>query len=157
MLPLTTITCGELPNDGALREVLSHLGQSLDSILSRAAELQASANELDHVTFGPYLARAALEVGMTAITARFDPYRILAIRKSQLSASYDIRIRNPIAFNWANDVQGADACKKWDDISTIQALQRALLSTHFHDLFWEEAFLSMLDATGDMPAGNWMT
>jgi hypothetical protein len=112
---------------------------------------------MDIALFGPYLGRAALEVALTAIMGRFDPYRVLAIRKSQLSTSYELEARNPLAFSWANDVQGKGKGKNWDPLPGVEDMQRALLCNHFHDLFWEEAFLRMLDATQTDPGGDWMT
>jgi Tn3 transposase DDE domain len=157
MHPLTTLVCGEIPVDGAIREVFSHLGESLDGLLAKSRVLRESNDMVDLALFGPYLVRAALEVALTAITARFDPYRVLAIRKSQLSSSYDYQSRNPLAFSWADDVQGKGKGKDWDALPNVETLQRALLCNHFHDLFWEEAFIKMLDATQILPGSDWIT
>jgi hypothetical protein len=156
MHPLTILVCGNIPASGTVKEILSHLGESLDRLISKARALQESNDAVDLTLLGPYLGRAALEVGLTAIMARFDPYRVLAIRRSQLSSGYDLRSRNPLAFSWADDVQGNEKGKSWDAMPGVGDLQRALLCNHFHDLFWEEAFMKMLDATDALPGGEWM-
>jgi hypothetical protein len=157
MHPLTALVCGKPPEDGTLKDVMSHLATSLDNILSRIPALKASEDPAETALFGPYLGRSALEVALTAIMARFDPYRILAIRRTQLSTEYDLQARSPIAFKWADDVQGKDKCKEWSALPNVDAVQRALLCNHFHDLFWEEAFIKMLDATQLLPFGEWMS
>ena len=157
MHPLTILVCGNIPLTGTVKEVLLHLGESLDRLIAKARTLRESKDAVDLTLFGPYLGRAALEVSLTAIMARFDPYRVLAIRRSQLSNGYDFRSRNPLAFSWADDVQGNGKGKNWDALPGIGDLQRALLCNHFHDLFWEEAFIKMLDSTAALPAGEWLT
>jgi hypothetical protein len=156
MHPLTTLVCGNIPADGAVREVLLHLGESLDRLISKTRILREPNSKRDLILFGPYLGRAALEVALTAMVARFDPYRVLAIRKSQLSSTYNLETRNPLAFSWANDVQGKGKPKEWDALPAVEDVQRALLCSHFHDLFWSEAFIRMLDATQEHPGSEWM-
>jgi len=36
-------------------------------------------------------------------------------------------------------------------------LRLAVLCDHFHDLFWEEAFIRMLDTTEPESGGEWMS
>jgi len=156
MHPLTTLVCGDIPTEGAVREILLHLGQSFDRLIIKTQALRVPTGNVDLILFGPYLGRAALEVALTAMVARFDPYRVLAIRRSQLSGTYNLESRNLLAFSWAADVQGKGKHKEWDAITGVEDAQRALLCSHFHDLFWEEAFIKMLDATQDLPGGEWM-
>ena len=105
MHPLTTIVCGDAPRKGAIGEVYSHLADSLDRLLVRAVNLRLANNAVDLALFGPLLGRATIEMSFTAILARFDPYRVLAIRKSQLCSGFDVNERNPLAFTWLNDVR----------------------------------------------------
>ena len=81
---------------------------------------------------------------------------MLAIRKSQLSTDYDAKVRNPLAFNWTNDVKGEENPKDWANRPGIKDVQRALLCKHFNDLFWEEAFTAMIDAVPYGRGGTWM-
>lgn len=155
MHPLTHLTCGDL-SDGHIGEITTHLANTLDLLLTRSKSLRDQGPDADLSTFGPFLGRATLEVALTAVTARFDPYRILAIRKSQLSTSYEPDIRNPMAFNWAVDVQGIDKSKEWEKRPGLSDLQRALLCRHFNDLFWEEAFARMMDDVPFHRGDNWM-
>jgi hypothetical protein len=123
----------------------------------RARTLRKAGDPVDLALFGPSLGRATIEVALTAILARYDPFRVLAIRKSQLSPSYDAKVRNPLAFNWTNDVKGDEKLKNWADSPSMKDVQRALLSTHFNDLFWEEAFIKMVDTVPSHRGQTWMS
>lgn len=156
MHPLATLICGDNDKDGSPGEVTLHLASVLDRLLVRAKILRDTGDAVDLALIGPFLGRAAIEVGMTATLARFDPFRVLAIRQSQLSADYDTKVRNPLAFSWQSDVQGEEKPKEWSDRPAIKDLQRALLCRHFHDVFWLEAFTSMLDKIPYGKGGTWM-
>lgn len=157
MHPLTVLVCGNLPNTGAIRDVIEHLGSTLDRLITKSLALRDHTDHADLTLFGPFLGRASLEVAFTAMVGRFDPYRVLAIRRSQLSDSYDLQSRNPLAFTWSGDVQGTGKPKDWSTISGIADVQRALLCGHFHDLFWEEAFIRMLDSTREHSGSEWLS
>jgi len=157
MLPLTELVCGNTKQEGALGQTLAHLGETLDTLLKRTTALRRHGDSLDLALFGPLLGRATVEVSFTAITARFDPFRVLAIRKSQLASAYDPKFRNPLAFNWAGDVQGDEKLKDWEQRPGVKDMQRALLCKHFHDLFWHEAFTLLLDAVPANRGSNWMS
>jgi hypothetical protein len=156
MHPLTALVCGNATAAGAISEVHAHLSNSLDRLLVRSRALKRTGDPVDLALFGPVLGRATIEVGITAILARFDPFRVLAIRKSQLSTDYDTKIRNPLAFNWANDVQGEEKPKLWTARPGIKDLQRAVLCKHFNDVFWQEAFEIMTDAVPYSRGDTWM-
>ena len=156
MHPLTQLTCGEVPT-GDIGQVLSHLADTLDRLIIRGVGLKVGENDSDLSLFGPFIARATIEVALTAIVARFDPFRILAIRKSQSLQVYDPHSRNSISFNWAADVQGDEKAKAWDARPGPKDLQRALLSSHFNDLIWQEAFTKMLDDVDYHRGAAWMT
>jgi hypothetical protein len=156
MHPLTILACGNAKTSGAIAEVHSHLANSLDRLLVRARTLKIDGNPVDLALFGPSLGRATIEVALTAILARFDPFRVLAIRKSQLSAEYDAKIRNPLAFNWTSDVKGEDNLRDWANRPGIKDVQRALLCKHFNDVFWEEAFTRMIDTVPYDRGKTWM-
>jgi len=138
-------------------QVLSHLSDSLDRLLVKASALKKEGDATDNALYGPYLGRATLEVSLLAITARFDPFRVLAIRKSQALPELDVGSRNPLAFSWSTDVQGEEKPKDWENKPTLRDLQRALMCKHFHDLFWEEAFTLVLDSVPMHKGGDWMT
>lgn len=82
---------------------------------------------------------------------------MLSIRRSQVANSYDPKHRNPLAFTWSNDVQGDEKPKDWEQRPGIKDMQRALLCKHYHDVFWQEAFVHLLDATPTNRGGDWMT
>lgn len=156
MHPLTTIVCGSIPSRGSSAETLRHLACTLDGLLARTITLRRSGNPYDLALFGPFLGRAIIEVSFTAILSRFDPFRVLAIRRSQVANNYDPKSRNPLAFNWSNDVQSDEKPKDWEQRPGTKDLQRGLLCKHFNDIFWQEAFTSLLDATPNNRGAEWM-
>lgn len=156
MHPLTTIVCGPMPTRGAAAETLKHLAESLDRLLTRTMVLVRAADPYDLALFGPFLGRASIEVAFTAILGRFDPFRVLAIRKSQATNNYDPRQRNPLAFSWTNDVSGDEKPKEWEQRPGLKDLQRALLCRHFNDVFWQEAFTNLIDETPGGRGAEWM-
>jgi len=93
MHPLTVLVCGNIPAGGAAREILLHLGQSLDGLIDKACMTRSANEKVDLTLLGPYLGRAALEVGLTAITAHFDPYRVLANRNARQITTSKLAIR----------------------------------------------------------------
>jgi hypothetical protein len=137
-------------------EVLSHLSDNLDRLLVQAASLRKNGDAVHTALYGPFLGRATLEVSLTAICARFDPFRVLAIRRSQMRPKFDSSYRNHLAFNWYSDVQGDEKPKDWDQNPGIKDLQRALLCRHFHDVFWQEAFTLVLDSIPMQRGYDWM-
>ena len=156
MHPLTALVCGDVFPDGSIGEVLSHLADNLDRLLVKAAALKKGTDPVEMALYGPFLGRATLEVSLTAICARFDPFRVLAIRRSQLAPEFDISSRNPLAFSWSADVRGEEKFKDWSQQPNIKELQRALLSKHFHDIFWQEAFTAVLDTVPMHRGAEWM-
>ena len=156
MYTLTRLVCDGVPKEGAIGEVFAHLADSLDRLIARTIELKKAGVPVDLALYGPLLGRATLEVAFTSILGRFDPLRLLAIRKSQLSSSYDVRERNAMAFNWSSDVRGEEKPKSWEQKPAVRDVQRALLCKHFNDLFWEEAFMALVDKIPDHRGAVWM-
>jgi hypothetical protein len=155
MHPLTTIVVDDA-RGGAIGEVFAHLADSLDRLLVRAVTLKQTADPIDLALFGPLLGRAIIEMSLTAIVGRFDPFRVLAIRKSRLASTFDVKECNPVAFTWPSDVRGDDKPKDWDQRPNLKDMQRAILCKHFNDLFWQEAFTILLDSVPAHRGATWM-
>jgi len=157
MHPLTSLICSDRCREGCIGQVDAHLANSLDKIIERSRVLTDTGDATDIALFGPVLGRAILEVSLTAICGRFDALRVLAIRRSQLAPDFDVGIRNPLAFNWSADVKGDEKAKEWSQKPNPKDIQRALLSGHFHDLIWLEAFTRLLDQVPSDRGLDWMT
>jgi hypothetical protein len=142
--------------DGTLGEISHHLSLSLDRLLTRSTVLRREGTAIDLALFGPVLARGTLEISTTAILGRYDPIRLLAIRKCQKMPSYDPSTPNPIRFEWATDVMGEKG-KPWTERLIAKDIQRAFLSNHVHDLIWHEAFETMLDNVDSHRGASWIS
>lgn len=156
MHPLTVLVCGDNLPKGSIGQVLSHLADNLDRLIAKSSALKKGSDAVDFALYGPFLGRAIIEVSMTAIFARLDPFRVLAIRRSQMAPEFDISFRNPLALNWSVDVQGDEKPREWAQKPHLKDLQRALLCKHFHDVFWQEAFTLVLDSVPSHRGFEWM-
>jgi hypothetical protein len=155
MHPLTLIVCGLHENSTAMGKTFAHLSDTLENLIHRSVALRRSQDPEESATFGPMLGRALLEVSCTALVARFDPLRVLAIRQSQLARTFDLQTKNPMAFDWAADVLGENV-KDLDHGCNAKSLQRALLSSHAQELIWREAFESLMDNMPSNHGLDWM-
>lgn len=155
MTPIVSLLCGKSNLEGDIGSTLTFLGSKLDRLYLKASELTHGQRDGELIFFGPFLARSCLEIAFTILLARFDPFRALAIRKSQASESYEPGIRNPMAFEWSADVRGGDA-KEWGARPSAKDLQRGLLCKHFGDIFWQEAHTRLLDSVPIGRGLSWM-
>ncbi len=155
MTSLALLACGDAPSKGGMLEIHTHLHGSLTLLVSKAISLCASADDVDLALYGPPLGRGIIEVALTGVLSRCDPFRILAIRQSQRTAGYDAKKRNPLALNWASDIKGEEG-KDWTQLPQVKDLQRGLLSNHYSDLIWKEAFEEMVDSVPSGRGGTWI-
>jgi hypothetical protein len=155
MHPLTLIVCGVHENSTAMGKTFAYLSDTLEKLIHRSVALRRNQDPEESAMFGPILGRAMLEVSCTALVARFDPLRVLAIRQTQVASTFDLQTRNPMAFDWTGDVKGEDV-KNLTQGCHARSLQRALLSSHAQELIWREAFESLMDNMPSNRGLDWM-
>ena len=106
------------------------------------------------------MGRALLEVGLTAIIARLDPFRVLVLREMQLQPEFDVAIRRSTSVQWQGDIMSKPPPKKdaklWSPDLSINELTRALLGDYYEHVFWRPAFIRLLDRVSEGAGGNWM-
>ena len=87
--------------------------------------------------FGPFACRSLLEVALTAILGRLDPFRVLVVREMQMRPDYAPEKRSLVSIQWSGDIH---AEKKVDDLwkidRNIKDMTRALLGDYYEHLFW---------------------
>jgi hypothetical protein len=103
----------------------------------------------------PYLMRSVMEVSLTAILGRLDPFRLLTLGKVQGSAEYHLGKRANSAVQWFGDVHTKETnAVNWDPDKKPDAYSRALLDSCWSELAWERAFERAINFMG---AGNGWT
>lgn len=82
----------------------------------------------------PFLARKFLELSMTSLLARIDPIRVIAARKNQLDASYQIGRQNLSSVAWNGDIfsksKASASDNPWSADSLSKGIERSLLGSH---------------------------
>ena len=77
------LVCGtDFDANKELDKILLHLEASLKKVTKELVEVQALSDEKLGL-YGPYLGRAILELSMTALIARIDPFKILLMKGKQ--------------------------------------------------------------------------
>jgi hypothetical protein len=163
--PLARLLGGNWPENSDLGTVLTHLADTLCGLLGQVRHLDFSGGSAQQVSIlGPYLARGILEVGLSMLIARLDPFRVLVLRRIQLSPAYEIEIRNSSALQWKGDfladARGSTDTKvsdPWNPSLKPQDMTRALFG-HYHDhIFWRPSLEILLDVAPETRGGSWMT
>jgi len=107
--------------------------------------------------FGPFAGRSLLEVALTAILGRLDPFRVLVVREMQMRPDYAPEKRSLVSIQWSGDIHTE---KKVDDLwkidRNIKDMTRALLGDYYEHLFWRKAFQELLDGVPADRGGDWM-
>ena len=114
---------------GRLRADLSDLHQQIQIAVSQKNGLPTSA-------IFPFLARKFLEISLTAILARVDPIRLIAARKNQTGATYEMGKRNLGSISWVGDIfpkESMSGDTLWCDKSLKSGPERSLLGWHMSD------------------------
>ena len=140
-----------------LGQVLAHIGSTIDTVMSEIAGLRDRPDK--HVTlYGPFLGRTVLEQSLTALIARFDPFRVLLIKEMQRSPEYQPGVRLKSAIQWQGDIvssksKGAPA-NLWSPEKSGDEITRAA-GDYFEHIIWRPAFGVLLDSPDPLPSGPW--
>lgn len=147
-----------LPEGGEVREVLEFLGQNLSKILEEFIFVGAQDSSRV-VMYAPFLARSFLEVSLTALAGRMDPFRLLSIRRIQKSPDYDRSIAWKAAMRWSGDVVSEmPTGDPWTHKLDPQSMSRAVLGHFYNDLLWLPALQRLSDFSSSLTdgGGQWL-
>jgi hypothetical protein len=102
--------------------------------------------------FAPFCARALLEISLTAILGRIDPFRLLIVSSMQGNPNFELGQKNNTAIQWSQDIMCDNHCtieknesKLWDQSTTLSKISRSLFSPYIDSLLWEPAFNKFID------------
>src|SRR2546427_9259290 len=103
---LSILVCGRTSPGPEFAEVMRHLRRSINYMLSQLLWLRRQ-NDRRTAALGPFLGRSLLELTVTALLGRLDPFRLLVVREMQLQSDSDPGVRWSAAVQWAGDVIAA--------------------------------------------------
>ena len=87
---LLRLVCGyDFDNDIEIDKILQHLSDSLRKVISEIIDLPSLENDKLSL-YGPYLGRSLLELSVTALLARIDPFKILLMKNKQEQPDYEL-------------------------------------------------------------------
>ena len=106
--------------------------------------------------YGPYLGRSLLELSVTAILGRLDPFKILLMKGKQERADYELGKPHSSAIRWQGDVVDKAVNDIWEDKS-LKDPTRAILGAYQVELVMINSAQKIFDE-GDMQSiGEWYT
>lgn len=137
----------DLPQTGLLPNTLTLLKGRLSSVLGGLFSFPRDSQQWPII--GPYLVRSLLELSLTIILGRIDPFRLLIVRENQAQDGYDWSRRNQSAIQWTGDLI-PDGSKKasnlWGPDNKLEAYNRALLGEYYDHLFWVPAVQNSIES-----------
>ncbi|MDH1070857.1 hypothetical protein N5B96_15520, partial [Acinetobacter johnsonii] len=150
------LICGtEFDDSKELDKILLHLSTSLQKVTQELVELQASS-DYKFGLYGPYLGRAILELSMTALIARIDPFKILLMKRKQEQSDYDLGKPHSSAIRWQGDVTDKSISNLWEDKS-LKDPSRAIFGDYQIELVLIRSAELVIDEGSEELMGEWYT
>ena len=150
------LVCGtDFDTSKELDKILQHLHASLMKVVSELLEVQTLSDEKLRL-YGPYLGRSLLELSMTALIARIDPFKILLMKGKQEQPDYDLGKPNSSAIRWQGDVVDKAVSKLWDD-KTLKDPTRAIFGAYQIQLVLINSAKLIIDEGSEATMGEWYT
>ena len=147
---IATLACGKYTDHCNISDIFENLARNITEIESVLLELDKKDSKFI-TSLGPFYARRLLENVSTALIGRLDPFRLLVLKRIQMSASpSDIGRRWDSSINWQGDIfeQGIKD-SLWKPNIKYNNICRAILGDYYGDIFWNETYKSILDS--DIP------
>ncbi|MCF5895397.1 hypothetical protein K3H42_09790 [Aeromonas veronii] len=150
------LICGDNFNEeNDIDKVLKHLSTSLEKILIEIRELP-SLNDDKIGLYGPYLGRALLELSITALLGRLDPFKILLMKGVQEQNDYDLGKPHSSAIRWQGDVLDKAVPNLWDE-KALKEPTRAILGAYQIELAMINSAKKIVDTGSEESIGEWYT
>lgn len=148
MSKLSELICGNVQKShtGNLARSLWHLSQTVRLLEPNLRKMGKKRHPSDRLV-SPFLIRSMIEVACTSLIARLDPFRILTLAKIQGQAAYDTTKKVASSIQWQGDIIATDGkvTNLWQTSRKTENMTRALLGDYQDEVFWQPAFLRLLD------------
>lgn len=151
---LSMLICGhDWSNDIEIDKILNHLSISIRKVITEIKELPSQEDDKLSL-YGPYLGRALLELSVTALLARVDPFKILLMKGKQEKTDYDLGKPHSSAIRWQGDVVDKAVSNLWDDKS-LKDPTRAILGAYQVELVLINSAEKIIDYGSEESIGGW--
>ncbi|QCF36978.1 hypothetical protein [Salinivibrio sp. YCSC6] len=148
------LVCGTgFDSNHELDKILLHLQTSLQKVTQELVELQQSS-DYKLGLYGPYLGRSILELSMTALIARVDPFKILLMKGKQEQPDYDLGKPHSSAIRWQGDVVDKAVSNIWNDKS-LKDPTRAIFGAYQVQLVLISSAELVIDEGSESSMGEW--
>tara|TARA_B100000700_G_scaffold105725_1_gene119417 strand:+ start:265 stop:1020 length:756 start_codon:yes stop_codon:yes gene_type:complete len=134
-------------------KILLHLQTSLKTVTHELIELQSGSDGRLGL-YGPYLGRSILELSMTAIIARMDPFKILLMKGKQEQPGYDLGKPHSSAIRWQGDVVDKNVADLWAD-SSLKNPTRSIFGAYQVHLSLKKSVELVIDEGDENSMGEW--
>ncbi|KQA95826.1 hypothetical protein CGT92_18145 [Vibrio metoecus] len=148
------LVCGtDFDSNKELDKILLHLSTSLQKVTRELVELQSMSDDKLGL-YGPYLGRSILELSMTALIARIDPFKILLMKGKQVQPDYDLGKPHSSAIRWQGDVVDDAVPNLWADKS-LKDPTRAIFGAYQIHLVLKNSAELVIDEGDEDSMGEW--
>ncbi|MCP4695504.1 MAG: hypothetical protein GY862_01460 [Gammaproteobacteria bacterium] len=156
---LSKLICGyDFEPENEIDVILEHLSSSIEKVVVEISKLPSMPDD-KLIFYGPYLGRSLLELSMTALLARLDPFRILVVKGKQIQPGYELNKPHVSAIRWQGDVIDKAVADLWTD-KALQNPSRAILGPYQVKLALVESaqrILDELEEGNEQEIGAWHT
>jgi hypothetical protein len=150
------LVCGHSFDDtNEIDQILQHLSGSLTKVMSEIVDIPTLSNDKLSL-YGPYLGRSLLELSVTALLARLDPFKILLMKGKQEQSDYELGKPHSSAIRWQGDVVDKAVTNIWDDKS-LKDPTRAILGVYQVNLVMLNSAQKIVDQSSEESIGGWYT
>lgn len=146
------LLCGDTASaSGDLADTLTHLNDTIRSLIELLPAPRGAGTPSVIIT--PYVCRSLIDVATTALIARVDPFRILTLRRVQLSSDFDVGRKTACSVQWHGDVVAPEkVTDPWSSNRRSDQMTRALLGDYQAELIWRPAFERAVDFISTRPS-----
>lgn len=147
-----SLVCGN-PASGDLASILANISWSIDKYYQKCVSFIQEDPSDDLTLMGSFCARTLLENGCVALVGRFDPFRLLTVKKFQDNPAFELHRRMKAGIQWSGDVvaEKSAGAQMWGHEVPLEKVSRALLSDYMDEAVWRSAFSSFLDKIDEFP------
>lgn len=143
---LKMLVCGKNGKLGDLSLIFSHLGATIHFFGDKSSQFITKKLKANITEYGPFTGRRLLESACTVLLGRIDPFRLLLVKRYQSQPGFNIGARGKLSIQWTSDIIPPKPPQDlWSQNTDTKDVSRALLSAYAHELYWEKAFIEMLD------------
>jgi len=151
---LSKLICGyNFDQNNKIDLILGHLSDSIEKIIIEISELPSKEDE-KLTLYGPYLGRSLMELCLTALLARLDPFRILVMKGKQTQPGYELKKPHVSAIRWQGDVVDDAVNDLWAE-KALKNPSRAILGPYQVKLVLVDSAQRILDEGNEQEIGEW--